>query len=345
MSTTTISLTHAAQLSMHSRSCRSSFLAPMQSVIGRRSLAGSPPEGEIGWDRVDPELSEGSTTVPGRVSDSAVPTCVCGGNSYRLLLRTAARDDKSQTFSIVECEACGLGRTLPPPDTEQYRSGYAPNTRDGAYAGALSDFWSPAVARYVRDNSTGSSLLDVGCGVGNLVVAASELGFEAEGIDIDRVATEEARRHGRRVRTAAVGEIDGQFDAIVVNHVLEHVEDLPSFLGEVSRLLSEGGRLFVLAPNRKGLIAKLRRGRWMGWVPREHVWHFTPETLVATVRRTSSLSPVSCTSRTVIEGPVGGPKGIVVAALTFLSRRTGSGDQLEAVFTRGRSEQIVKSVS
>jgi SAM-dependent methyltransferase len=192
------------------------------------------------------------------------------------------------------------------------------------------------VARYVRDNSTGTSFLDVGCGVGNLVVAASELGFEAEGIDIDPIATEEARRNGRRVRTSAVGEIDGTFDAIVVNHVIEHIEDLPAFLGELSRLLADGGRLFVLAPNRKGLIAKLRRGRWMGWVPREHVWHFTPETLVATVGRRSSLSPVSCTSRTVIEGAVGGPRGIVVAALTFLSRTLASGDQLEGIFEKRR---------
>jgi SAM-dependent methyltransferase len=197
------------------------------------------------------------------------------------------------------------------------------------------------VARYVRDNSTGSSFLDVGCGVGNLVVAASELGFEAEGVDIDPVATEEARRNGRRVRTAGVGEIDGPYDAIVVNHVLEHVEDLPGFLAELSRLLSEGGRLFVLAPNRKGLIAKLRRGSWMGWVPREHVWHFTPATLVATVRRTSNLSPVNCTSRTVIEGPVGGPRGIVLAALTFLSRTLGSGDQLEGIFELGTTRDSV----
>src|SRR6185503_10544853 len=97
-------------------------------------------------------------------------------------------------------ETCGLARTLPPPDTEQYRSGYAPNTRYGTFAGSLSDFWSPVVARYVRDNSTGMSFLDVGCGVGNLVVAASQLGFDAEGIDVDQVATEEARRNGRPVR-------------------------------------------------------------------------------------------------------------------------------------------------
>jgi SAM-dependent methyltransferase len=268
------------------------------------------------------------------MTPAAAPPCACGGNSYRSLLKTRARDEAREEFSIVECESCGLARTLPIPDTEQYRSGYAPNTSDGEFTGELSDFWSPDVARYVRDHSTGKSLLDVGCGIGNLVVAAAAVGFEAEGIDVDPITTEEARRQGRRVRTGAISQLDSTYDAVVVNHVLEHISDLDGFLGELSRLLTPGGRLFVLAPNRNGLIAKLRRGRWMGWVPREHVWHFTPETLTATVQRLTSLSLVSCTSQTVIEGPVGGARGLAIAALTFLSRGVGRGDQLEGIYQK-----------
>jgi SAM-dependent methyltransferase len=268
------------------------------------------------------------------MSHAAGPPCACGENRYRSLLRVRARDDARQEFSVVECEHCGLARTLPTPDTEQYRSGYAPKTSDGQFTGELSDFWSPDVARFVRANSIGRSLLDVGCGVGNLVVAAADVGFEADGIDVDPITTEEARKQGRRVRTGTVDQLDGAYDAVVVNHVLEHIEDLEGFLTELSRLLTPGGRLFVLAPNREGLIAKLRRGRWMGWVPREHVWHFTPETLAATIRRFTSLSVVSCTSETVIEGPAGGARGLAVAALTFISKSVGRGDQLEGVFEK-----------
>lgn len=234
----------------------------------------------------------------------------------------------------MECERCGLARTFPIPDTEQYRSGYAPKTSDGQFTGELNDFWSPEVACYVRDHSTGKSLLDVGCGVGNLVVAAAQVGFDAEGIDVDPITTEEARRQGRRVRTGTISQLDSTYDAVVVNHVLEHIEDLEGFLSQLSLLLTPGGRLFVLAPNRDGLIAKLRRSRWMGWVPREHVWHFTPETLTATVQRFTALSLVSCTSQTVIEGPVGGARGLVVAALTFISKTVGRGDQVEGIFEK-----------
>jgi 2-polyprenyl-3-methyl-5-hydroxy-6-metoxy-1,4-benzoquinol methylase len=268
------------------------------------------------------------------MTQTAGPPCACGGNRYRSLLQTRARDDVREEFSIVECERCGLARTLPIPDTEQYRSGYAPKTSDGQFTGELNDFWSPDVACYVRDHSTGKSLLDVGCGVGNLVVAAAQVGFDAEGIDVDPITTEEARRQGRRVRTGTISQLDSTYDAVVVNHVLEHIEDLEGFLSQLSLLLTPGGRLFVLAPNRDGLIAKLRRSRWMGWVPREHVWHFTPETLTATVQRFTALSLVSCTSQTVIEGPVGGARGLVVAALTFISKTVGRGDQVEGIFEK-----------
>jgi SAM-dependent methyltransferase len=202
-------------------------------------------------------------------------TCVCGAAGYRELLKTADRAS-GRSYTIAQCDSCGLARTLPPPDTGQYRSGYAPTTRGTQFTGKLHDDWSTQVARFVRDHSQGTSFLDVGCGVGNLVVEASQLGFEAQGIDVDPIATEEARRAGRPVRTAGIDEVSGTYDALVANHVLEHIGDLGAFLAQVLRLLAPGGRFFVLSPNRAGLIARLRRGRWMGWVPSEHVWHFTP---------------------------------------------------------------------
>jgi SAM-dependent methyltransferase len=261
------------------------------------------------------------------------PVCVCGAAAYRTLLRIAGAHHGEQ-FEIGECERCGLARTLPPPDPEQYGKGYGPTTSGSSFAGALSDDWSPRVARHVRDHSSGTSLLDVGCGVGNLVVAAQDLGFDAEGIDVDPIATQEAQRQGRPVRTATLDQVEGSYDAVVVNHVLEHIEDLPRFLAHVCRLLAPGGRLFVFSPNRAGLIARLRRDRWMGWVPREHVWHFTPATLATTVERSHPLSVVACTSNGVIEGPVPGVRGLAIAVLTFLSRSLRSGDQVEGVFER-----------
>jgi 2-polyprenyl-3-methyl-5-hydroxy-6-metoxy-1,4-benzoquinol methylase len=262
-----------------------------------------------------------------------VTACVCGAAEYRELFKTTDRSS-GRSYAIAQCRRCGLARTLPPPDTEQYEAGYAPTTRDAQFTGKLHDDWSPGVARFVRDHSQGISFLDVGCSVGNLVVEASQLGFDAEGIDVDPVATEEARRAGRPVRTARVEEVTGTYDVVVANHVLEHIGDLSDFLAQVSRVLARDGRFFVFSPNHHGLIARLRRSRWMGWVPSEHVWHFTPETLASTVERASPLRAVSSTSQGVIEGPAGGPAGVAIAALTLVSKGLGRGDQVEGIFER-----------
>lgn len=53
---------------------------------------------------------------------------------------------------------------------------------------------------------------------------------------------------------------DGQFDRIIAIHVLEHLPNLPAFLGEAKRLLSKAvGRLLVVIPCEGGLGYSLGR--------------------------------------------------------------------------------------
>ena len=48
------------------------------------------------------------------------------------------------------------------------------------------------------------------------------------------------------------------FDAIVLNHVLEHVRDPRSTLEEVGRLLREDGLVRIEVPNLAGLSARIK---------------------------------------------------------------------------------------
>ena len=50
---------------------------------------------------------------------------------------------------------------------------------------------------------------------------------------------------------------DGCVDRVVVVHALENVEDPAELLHEVWRILSPGGRLLAVAPNRRGLWARM----------------------------------------------------------------------------------------
>ena len=69
------------------------------------------------------------------------------------------------------------------------------------------------------------------------------------------------------------------FDVVVLNHVLEHVENLQSLFAEVRRLLKKDGLLVIGVPNIGSLMASIKGDRWASLRPEEHIWHFTPTTL------------------------------------------------------------------
>jgi SAM-dependent methyltransferase len=96
-------------------------------------------------------------------------------------------------------------------------------------------------------------LLDVGCGTGALVAAASErLGVRAWGVDASEPMLAKAR--ARRVRGAAfkLAQADdlpfraGWFDAVTLRLVVHALgERRPAAFGEARRVLATGGQLFI----------------------------------------------------------------------------------------------------
>lgn len=265
------------------------------------------------------------------------PACHCGAREYRTVLagRSSRLGLDAFPFEVAVCAACGLARTIPVPDPQQYRDGYSQSTENGRFAGVVApDGHSAGNAAWVKQRIRGPRLLDVGCHTGNLVAAALELGLDAEGIDLDPLATAAGRELGRPLRAAAVADLDGAYDGIVLSHVLEHVLDLDSFLTDLERLLSPVGRVFVLSPHYRGLLPRLMGERWMAWFPSQHVWHFTPATLEAAVALRSPLRVVSCTTKGVLEPPSEGLKGAAKAIVAATARATRQGDQVEAVLER-----------
>jgi SAM-dependent methyltransferase len=262
--------------------------------------------------------------------------CVCGERRHEIVMSALYQRlaDPNYEFAILKCTACGLGRTSPVPDPLQYSAGYSLSTENGEFVGSTADLWSANIARDVRRRATGKRLIDIGCHVGNLVEAASAIGFEAYGIDVDPVAIAAGQRLGRAVENRTLAQVNRTFDVAVMNHVVEHVLNLDSFLFHLERILVPRGLAFIYVPHYRGLIPRLMRENWIGWFPQAHVWHFTPATLTTTVERAGSLRVVGCTTRGVIEPPSTGIKGVAKAAISAFSRRVAWGDEVEAVFER-----------
>jgi SAM-dependent methyltransferase len=124
--------------------------------------------------------------------------------------------------------------------------------------------------------------LEIGCGDGHLLAALQALGWRVLGIERSADAAMEAQRRGVGACVADptnLGLPAASSDLVIFWHVLEHLDDPHGALREARRLLRDGGRLVVAAPNLASWQARLLGSRWYHLDVPRHLFHFTPQTL------------------------------------------------------------------
>lgn len=93
-------------------------------------------------------------------------------------------------------------------------------------------------------------VLEVGCGMGNFAErVARETSAEVVATDLSPRMVELARERGLDARVADVQRLPfdhGEFDCVVANAMLYHVEDLERALAELARVLEPGGKLVAV---------------------------------------------------------------------------------------------------
>ncbi len=127
-------------------------------------------------------------------------------------------------------------------------------------------------------------LLDVGCGSGAFLVRMRELAWKVCGVEPDPEAARLARQQGLEVYQALVEEAElpsAAFDAVTMNHVIEHVVDPLAALRACARVLRPGGRLVAVTPNWHSLLHRRFGHFWEHLDPPRHLWLFTAQSLAA----------------------------------------------------------------
>lgn len=192
--------------------------------------------------------------------------------------------------NVVACSRCGFCFNDTASRREDYdryyreASKYADarlSTGAGASVEDSSRLAATAACIFEMAGPTEAAILDIGCGAGGLLDALVDVGYtQLYGMDPAPACAEAVARRGHH---GIVGTLDdhplrpGEFDGIILCHVLEHVRDVGSALNAVRQLVSEEGWLYVEVPDAtryaECLIAPFQDFNL------EHINHFTLRSL------------------------------------------------------------------
>jgi len=125
----------------------------------------------------------------------------------------------------------------------------------------------------------GEQLLEIGVGSGSFLAYAKVHGYAPIGCDLSAVICSRVEREtGITMHCGPLESLSDKqlFDAVVMNHVLEHVSDPVALLKAVRVRLKPGGVLHLAVPNVEAWEARL--SGWNSYEP-YHLLYFTPRTL------------------------------------------------------------------
>ncbi len=195
---------------------------------------------------------------------------------------------------IVCCYICGFVFINPLPSSEMlstiYDEQYFVVASSTNGINHTSDLKKSTAALYLdtligKDHKASGTLLEIGCGNGDLLSVAAERGLCVTGVEFSPVACETARcklkNHNGQIIQGEITALADQkecFDYIICNNVLEHVRDPRFFLQTVYELLKHDGRLFCVVPSLDSWSAKLLKTNWMEFKT-EHLSYFDTKNL------------------------------------------------------------------
>lgn len=104
----------------------------------------------------------------------------------------------------------------------------------------------------------GTRVLEIGCGMGELMLGLAHRGYNCTGVDVSETRIERLQPHEsanlrfEKVEGTHLPFADDHFDAVISMQLFEHLhpDDALGHLSEVRRVLKPGGRCLIETPNR-----------------------------------------------------------------------------------------------
>ncbi len=232
---------------------------------------------------------------------------LCGSEKYTAVYSMPDRlYFREEFFTVVQCDACGLGFVNPRPTVAEMAKYYpaqyfrhAPTRSNARYMrrrfAREAHFLRPIEERGSTNTNdakicgakihgaklsgaqpgAGKRLLDVGCATGDFPRFMMARGWDVEGVEIAEVAQgiRDFRVHTEEFQNIAVH--GPAYDAVTAWAVLEHVHDPMAYFRKAAEVLKRDGLFVFLVPN---FVSSASRHLFCEDVPR-HIYFYTRETV------------------------------------------------------------------
>ncbi len=195
-----------------------------------------------------------------------------------------------ETFHLMKCQRCGCGVTDPWPEGQEMNRYYRTEdyiSHSASPKGIINKLYLLIRTFTLRKKYrlvcriTGcsrGSILDVGCGSGELLHLFSKKQWVAFGIEPDENTRNKAIAR-YRLQVGDSGSLQdllpGTFHVITCWHSLEHIALLSETLHQLRRILAPDGTLIVAVPNYDSRDAMIYGPFWAAWDMPRHLLHFT----------------------------------------------------------------------
>ena len=184
------------------------------------------------------------------------------------------------------------------------------------------DFLKFLQADDVIPELAGKRVLEIGCGTGYLLYRIKQLGADVTGVEPGSFGEGKYESQGVPIirEFFPTPAIAGQFDAIIIYAVLEHVEDPAQFLRTLAEHLTAEGKIVIAVPNCEPYIATGDISMFI----HEHWSYFSRTSLANTIAESGQVK-ICLTNQTFggfLYAAVGGnKKGQIPAKKTDVARQ------------------------
>jgi 2-polyprenyl-3-methyl-5-hydroxy-6-metoxy-1,4-benzoquinol methylase len=218
---------------------------------------------------------------------------VCGGGKTRLSYPLLQCD-------LYACSSCTHVFSLPKEgvEPEAYPDDYFEERHREYFENPDTPLFERTLEHLERHWRRGGNVLDVGCGPGNWLEFLRSRSYRPYGVEISEAAAQLARQKGLEVTCADIADYqpEVEMDGMISWYVLEHIEEVDSFVAHSAGKLRPGG-VAVFATVDSGsliysmgkLLHRLSLGRFRAPLQRiceiHHVQHFTARSLSALLEK------------------------------------------------------------